>query len=126
MRRSIKTRPLANVIIIYFLFWLLYNVWETQASPEMAFTFFAIGLGVFFLVVLPDAFQWSLLAGHAKVWSLLGVLRNEDSFHIFREGFCEYLKSENIDMAYYQRILGGCIVANAVGLSLFIGSIILI
>ena len=77
MRRSAKSRPVANVMLAYLLLWVLYDLWETQASSDTRFTCFVIGLGIFFLAILPDAFQWSLLAGHRRFWSLLGVLRNE-------------------------------------------------
>lgn len=119
MRRSAKSRPVANVILAYLLLWVLYDFWETQASPDTRYTCLVIGLGIFFLAALPDAFQWSLLAGHRRFWSLLGVLRDEGSFCRSREGLCGYLESEEIDVVEYRRTLAGCIIASAIGFSLF-------
>ena len=123
MRRSAKSRPVANVMLAYLWLWVLYDLWETQASPDTRYTCLVIGLGIFFLAALPDAFQWSLLAGHRRFWSLLGVLRNEGSFCKLREGLCGYLESEGIDVVEHRRTLAGCIIASAIGFSLFAGSI---
>lgn len=127
MRRSIEYRPLIGVIMNYFLFWLLHDVWVAiRVHTDAGIDFFLIGLAVCLFTILFYVLQWSLLADHVKIWFLFGVLCREESFHKLKKGFCEYLESEAIDVAYYKKILIGSIAAIIVGLSLFTGSLLLL